>query len=192
MKKLIILFLVCSFVSCLPDHDETPEKSDSLQKDAQVDTFSVRKPEMSAEDLKEALKEKQDNKEMISDAAALLTEAPAEPAVRFEVEAEPAIVTNPDVPPSFPGGEQAMRTYIEKHRIYPLVAFQNEIKGEVVVQFYVESDGKIVQTKVLKKLGYGCDEAAEDLITGMPRWIPGKKNGKNVKCSRELAIRFGD
>lgn len=100
------------------------------------------------------------------------------------------IVKNPDIGPSFPGGSPAMDKYIAEKLVYPLVAFQNDIKGTVNIRFVIETDGRISGIVVQKGLGYGCDEAAIDLIKGMPKWTPGKKGGVNVRCSVTLPIAF--
>lgn len=120
--------------------------------------------------------------------------------IRFEIsgtnpgenlETAPTIVKNPDVGPSFPGGSTAMDKYIATNLVYPLVAFQNDISGTVNVRFVVETDGRLTGIIVQKGLGYGCDEAAVDLIKSMPKWVPGKKGGMNVRCSVVLPLSFG-
>ena len=107
-----------------------------------------------------------------------------------EVSANVAIERNPDVAPSFPGGSVAMDKFITRNLIYPLVAFQNDIAGTVQVRFVVEADGRLSGITVIKSLGYGCDEAAADLIKSMPLWVPGKKLGRNVRCAVVLPIEF--
>lgn len=106
------------------------------------------------------------------------------------IDPSPGIVKNPDIGPSFPGGGDAMDKYIESHLVYPLVAFQNDIRGTVNVRFAVETDGRLTGIVVQKGVGYGCDEAAIDLIKSMPKWNPGKKGGVNVRCSVVLPIAF--
>lgn len=100
------------------------------------------------------------------------------------------IVKNPDVGPAFPGGSNAMDAYIRKNLIYPAVAFQNDITGTVNVRFVVEADGRLTGIVVQKGIGFGCDESAVDLIKNMPKWIPGKKGGVNVRCSVVLPVTF--
>lgn len=101
-----------------------------------------------------------------------------------------AIVKNPDVGPSFPGGAAAMDAYIARHLEYPMVAFQNDITGIINIRFVIETDGKITGIVVQKGLGFGCDEAAIDLVSSMPKWTPGRKGGVNVRCSVVLPLSF--
>ena len=100
------------------------------------------------------------------------------------------IVKNPDVAPTFPGGSAAMDAYIRKNLVYPYNAFQNDITGTCNVRFVVEPDGRLTGITVYKSLGFGCDEAATDVIRGMPKWSPGKKAGVAVRCSVVLPITF--
>lgn len=108
-----------------------------------------------------------------------------------ELSTNTAIEKNPDVGPYFPGGTVAMDKFIAKNLIYPLVAFQNDISGTVQIRFVVETDGRISGIGVQRGLGYGCDEAAIDLVKSMPVWTPGKKGGVNVRCSVVLPLTFG-
>jgi protein TonB len=100
------------------------------------------------------------------------------------------VVKNPDIAPGFPGGNTAMDAYIRKNLVYPYMAFQNDVVGTCNVRFVVEPDGRLTGITVYKGLGFGCDEAAVDLIKNMPKWTPGKKAGIAVRCSVVLPITF--
>ncbi len=186
------IFLFICF-SCTPDghFDDLYKNDTTLGDSAGVDTFSVKRPQALTEAEKKQLAiDKKENDSLESEVSTIINQGNPDKSEKiFETN---GVVTNPDVGPSFPGGEDAMETYIAKKRIYPLVAFQNEIKGTVNLKFVIESDGKIGGIRIIKGLGYGCDEAAIDLIRGMPHWIPGKKGGANVRCVVILPISFGD
>lgn len=92
--------------------------------------------------------------------------------------------------PKFPGGDQAMYEYIGKNLEYPAKAKEENIQGRVVVEFVVEKDGKITHAKVIQGIGYGCDEAAKEIIAGMPNWSPGKQRGKEVRVKFALPLNF--
>lgn len=192
MKKYSLfplLFLLG--ISCTPDSPFTGQSSDTTIDDSiGVDTFSVKRPPILTEEEKKQLAiDKKSSDSIENEVSTIINQGnPDKTEKIFETT---GVVTNPDVGPSFPGGQDAMDAYINKKRIYPLVAFQNEIKGVVNLKFVIESDGKIGGIRVVKGLGYGCDEAAIDLIQGMPHWIPGKKGGANVRCVVSLPISFG-
>lgn len=92
--------------------------------------------------------------------------------------------------PEFPGGEAKMFKYIAENVEYPPLARENNIQGRVTVQFVVDENGKIIDVKVLKGIGWGCDEAALKVVNSMPRWKPGKQRNKAVRVRFVIPIRF--
>ena len=92
--------------------------------------------------------------------------------------------------PSFPGGEQALIDYVSKNVVYPQEARDKEISGRVFVSFVVEKDGSVNEVKVMRGIGGGCDEEAVRVIKSMPKWKPGKQEGKPVRVSYMMPINF--
>ena len=92
--------------------------------------------------------------------------------------------------PSFRGGEQKLFEFIGNNVVYPQEAKEAGIEGQVFVEFYIEKDGTVTDGKVLKGIGYGCDEEALRVIGLMPKWYPGKQRGKAVRVRYTLPINF--
>ncbi len=92
--------------------------------------------------------------------------------------------------PEFPGGEKALRDYINANIRYPGSPANKGIKGKVICKFVVDRSGKIMNTSVLEGIGPGFNEEALRLINTMPRWKPGMQNGKEVNTSFILPIFF--
>ena len=92
--------------------------------------------------------------------------------------------------PQYPGGETAMMDYVAKNVVYPQEARDKEISGRVFVSFIVEKDGSIGEVKVMRGIGGGCDEEAVRVIKAMPKWKPGKQEGKPVRVSYMMPINF--
>lgn len=94
--------------------------------------------------------------------------------------------------PEFPGGQDEMMKFIAKNLKYPQNAIDSNIEGRVHLKFTIQPDGSITDIIVLnkQKLGHGCEEAAIDVIKKMPKWIPGKQNGKKIPVYYNLPIRF--
>lgn len=105
-----------------------------------------------------------------------------------EVEAE--VFTIVENMPTFPGGEKEMLKYISKNTKYPQLAKENNIQGTVYVQFIVEQDGSITNSKILRGIGGGCDKEALRVVNSMPNWIPATQRGKNVRVEFRLPIKF--
>ncbi|HZV68867.1 MAG TPA: TonB family protein [Saprospiraceae bacterium] len=92
--------------------------------------------------------------------------------------------------PTFPDGTEAMYKYIYQQIKYPAIARENGISGQVIVQFVVTKDGDIQKAKVVRGISGGCNEEALRVVNGMPRWKPGKHNGRAVPVTFTLPIKF--
>ncbi len=92
--------------------------------------------------------------------------------------------------PSFPGGEEALFSYLSTHIDFPQMAVDANITGTVYVQFVVNKKGEIEKFKLLRGIGGGCDEEAQRVILSMPKWNPGKQRGKPVNVRFNMPIRF--
>jgi periplasmic protein TonB len=92
--------------------------------------------------------------------------------------------------PEFPGGEEARIKFLSKNLKYPEKAREKSIEGTVYVQFVVEKDGSLTNIKVKRGIGGGCDEECLRVVKLMPKWKPGKQNGKEVRVQYMLPIKF--
>jgi TonB family protein len=88
------------------------------------------------------------------------------------------------------GGRGAFKQYLETNMHYPEQALANEVEGKVTIQFTVESSGRITDFKVLKGLGYGCDEEVIRLIKNGPKWQPSKRADEPVKDNVKVRMKF--
>ncbi len=95
-----------------------------------------------------------------------------------------------DQMPQFPGGEREMLRFIKNNLRYPLSAQENGIQGTVILNFVVDREGRIINLKVVKGIGFGCDEESMRVIEKMPSWSPGKQRGQAVLVSFTMPIRF--
>ena len=83
------------------------------------------------------------------------------------------------------GGIQAIQDLI----VYPEIARRAGIEGKVYVLAYVNEEGTVVKTKILKGIGGGCDEAAEYAVMHT-KFSPGKQRGKPVNVQVMIPIVF--
>lgn len=67
-------------------------------------------------------------------------------------------------------------------------AVANKISGRLVIQFVIEKDGKIVEPKMLKSLGYGLDQEAMRVITSYENWVPGQQRGVPVRVNYSIPL----
>lgn len=92
--------------------------------------------------------------------------------------------------PEFPGGMEALVKYMAENMKYPEDAKKQLVEGRVLVQFIVETDGSVSNTEVLKRVFPSLDAEAVRVISGMPKWIPGKQNGKVVRVKYTIPVSF--
>lgn len=101
-----------------------------------------------------------------------------------------SICGNSKVPPQYPGGYEALITYLIHHVKYPPEAFKKKIEGKVIVTFVVEKDGSITNVKVKSAVHPALDAEAVRVVKSMPKWKPGTENGKAVRVNYVLPITF--
>ena len=92
--------------------------------------------------------------------------------------------------PQFPGGEAALIKYINSHINYPPAAAMNKVQGNVIVQFVVNKDGSIGEVKVVRSVDKDLDREAIRVIKSLPKFTPGRQNGKAVNVWYTLPVPF--
>ncbi|WP_131536992.1 energy transducer TonB [Pedobacter nototheniae] len=98
--------------------------------------------------------------------------------------------TGVDEYPEFAGGMNAWSKYIQRNLRYPYQAQEDNIQGKVFISFVVEKDGSITDVKVVRGIGYGCDEEAVKVIKKSPLWKAGKNKGMPVRVRYNMPINF--
>ncbi|WP_373513320.1 TonB family protein [Persicitalea sp.] len=93
-------------------------------------------------------------------------------------------------PASYLEGNLAMVKFLAKTISYPTEAARNDIQGMVEASFVVNKNGDVRSPRIVKSLGYGCDEEVIKAVLNMPRWIPGIQNGKTVDVPFTLPVWF--
>ncbi len=92
--------------------------------------------------------------------------------------------------PEFPGGDIGLRNYLEQNLKYPQIALLNGIQGTVYVSFVINEEGNVVQPKIARSVDPALDKEALRLVSSLPRWKPGKQNGKLVKVNHTAKVVF--
>ena len=95
-----------------------------------------------------------------------------------------------EVMPQYPGGQTAMLKYIMENIKYPKQAMKEGIQGRVTVSFIVEKDGRVSNVRLLRSVQSALDKEAVRVVKSMPKWTPGKQNGKPVRVRFNLPVMF--
>ena len=106
--------------------------------------------------------------------------------------AQEIIGASPEELPEYPGGYTAMQNFIKTNVQYPKSMLEKGIDGTVFLRFTVDTIGNIKDIKILKgvKDCSECDEEAKRLFSIMPKWKPGKANGKLMPVYFNYPIKF--
>jgi protein TonB len=76
--------------------------------------------------------------------------------------------------------------------VYPAIAAEKNLQGKCFLQFVVEEDGSITNIKVLRGVP-DCPEfdmEAVRIVKSMPKWKPGKIQGRAVRSYYTLPVAF--
>lgn len=105
-------------------------------------------------------------------------------------EIETDVFTVAEQMPIFPGGEAALLRYVSEHTKYPSIALEQEIQGVVTIRFVVTPTGAVGDVFVVQGLDPECDREAVRVVKSLPRFTPGKQQGKPVAVWYTLPVRF--
>ena len=92
--------------------------------------------------------------------------------------------------PQYPGGPQALFTYLATRLQYPAVAEENGVQGRVIVTFVISEDGSVTDAKIAKSVDPSLDKEALRLVRSMPKWTPGRQNGKAERVRYTVPVTF--
>ncbi|UOQ97376.1 energy transducer TonB [Hymenobacter sp. 5317J-9] len=125
-------------------------------------------------------------------ASLLVLLALARPAAAQGEAEEEKVYTYVEQMPQLPGsgGNQAIVAAIQERLVYPEQARRDNVTGRVFVSFTVTTTGGVKSIKVVKGIGAGCDEATIAAVSQLPRFIPGKQNGRAVSVSFTVPATF--
>ena len=114
------------------------------------------------------------------------------PATVADVAPPVAPYTYVEQMPELPGGGGvlAIVAAIQKSVRYPSRAINEGVEGKLYASFVVNFKGEVVDVKIVKGLGFGLDEETMRAIKSLPRFIPGKQNGREVNVAYTVPVTF--
>lgn len=87
--------------------------------------------------------------------------------------------------PQLKGGLGGLQSKIE----YPEMARRAGIEGRVIIQFIVDENGNVVNPRVIRGIGGGCDKEALRVVK-QAKFVPGRQRGKAVRVQYSLPITY--
>lgn len=101
----------------------------------------------------------------------------------FDCDQRPQFFGSPD-PRHF------LKEWVYQYLKYPQSAVRNGVQGTVMVQFFIEKDGKVTDVKVTKGVDEELDAEALRVVEASPKWKPGKVAGRKVRASIVIPVEF--
>ena len=92
--------------------------------------------------------------------------------------------------PQYPGGQEALREYLQNNLEYPVIALDAGIEGKVYVTFVVEMDGSVGRARIARGVDENLDAEALRVVLDMPRWTPGRQGGQAVAVNYTVPISY--
>lgn len=184
-RKLSYLFIIaalgtCGLVACNDDSYTKPtDKSDTTSMKTAGTTDSTMK-DTAAVAAKPAKKKR---------VASIVISPAGTDAITKDKE---GVYNRAEIMPEYPGGQNALSSYINDHLDYSQAAIDDNTTGTLRVSFVVDKNGKVMDVHLIgdKKVGDGLDDQAIKVIGSLPDWAPGKVKGKNVSTRLQLPITF--
>lgn len=94
-----------------------------------------------------------------------------------------------DVMPSFPGGDEGLRRFLQNNLVNPETMDEGEAVS-VKVRFVVGYDGKLKSFTIIQNGGEEFNNEVIRVLKKMPQWNPGKSNGQNVSVYTTIPVKF--
>lgn len=120
-----------------------------------------------------------------------------EPATQVPVTSQPkqqivaapqsTVFTYVEQMPEFIGD---VNKYITDNLQYPSAPQKKGVANRVLVRFIVGSDGTVRSPEIVRSVREDLDKEALRVVEGMPKWRPGKQNGRAVDVYYTLPILF--
>ncbi|MBR6891683.1 MAG: M56 family metallopeptidase [Bacteroidaceae bacterium] len=200
----------------------TPKVSKNLEAviDGKVNVNVLNDQNISSKNVENQAEVDEITPALTSQEAIVLDEEPKRAVIAID-EMAPEVEQDPDTAvfsvvekmPEFPGGMQALMTFLASNVKYPAIAQEAGVQGRVLVKFTVSKTGKVKDARVIRGIpaisapepvlesekemyekkaeaAYQINTEALRVVESMPDWIPGQQKGQAVNVSYTLPINF--
>lgn len=200
----------------------TPKVSKNLEAviDGKVNANVLNDQNISSKNVENQAEVDEITPTLTSQEAIVLDEEPKRAVIAID-EMAPEVEQDPDTAvfsvvekmPEFPGGMQALMTFLASNVKYPAIAQEAGVQGRVLVKFTISKTGKVKDARVIRGIpaisapepvlesekemyekkaeaAYQINTEALRVVESMPDWIPGQQKGQAVNVSYTLPINF--
>lgn len=96
----------------------------------------------------------------------------------------------PEELPEFPGGPIALKQYIHDHLRWPKKPSRIQKKIRIIIVCTIDEKGRVKNIKVMRGFAPEYDKEAIRVVKKLPKWKPGKMNGKAYKSKYCIPVVF--
>ena len=107
-----------------------------------------------------------------------------------EEEESDEIMTIVEVMPSPIGGYEKFYKFIAETMVYPMPARRAGVEGKLILELVIGKKGELIDAKVVRGIGFGCDKEALRVMGLWENWNPGKQRGRPVITKFYLPLKF--
>lgn len=91
--------------------------------------------------------------------------------------------------PEYPGGTKALKAFVASTLRYPQAAIDARVEGTVSLRYAIDHKGKVGEVKVIRSVGYGCDEEAIRIVR-LLQFDVERTRGMRVLFHKNIQIHF--
>ena len=95
-----------------------------------------------------------------------------------------------DVLPTFPGGDQALISYIQTHLQYPPTSYNSRVEGNVVVQLVLSKTGQVSDAEVIRPINDELNREAVRVCKTLPSFTPAQLDDEPVAVWYAVPVTF--
>ena len=95
-----------------------------------------------------------------------------------------------DVLPTFPGGDQALISYIQTHLQYPPTSYNSRVEGNVVVQLVLSKTGQVSDVEVIRPINDELNREAVRVCKTLPSFTPAQLDDEPVAVWYAVPVTF--
>jgi murein L,D-transpeptidase YafK len=104
---------------------------------------------------------------------------------------ESELATAVDKLPEYPGGNPAFQVFLNRLCKESVKDLAGQSKAFVMVEYVIDSSGKLVYARAIRGGNDGMNEKIEDAFLGMPQWAPATRGGIRVAMKLKQTVMVG-
>lgn len=116
----------------------------------------------------------------------------------YKVEVDDSSVAEEEIPfvmvedkPSFMDGDaNTFSKWVSSQIVYPEICKENGVSGKVMLQFTIDTAGKLCNVKVLREIDPDLAKEAVRVVSMSPKWEPGRQRGRAVRVTYTFPVQF--